>query len=78
MEQKKYSTEVRVSNEKFWDNLEKDNFLIDPSLSQEDKTNVVSYKDIIRTQPHQMTRKIANYSRQMAVKKSHVILKNNR
>ena len=75
LEQKKYLTEVRVSNEKFWDDLEKDNFLIDPSLSHEDKTNVVSYKDIIRTQPHQMTRKIANYSRQMAVRKAHVILK---
>ena len=75
LKEKKYLTEVRVSNEKFWDKLEKDNFPIDPSLSNDDKINVVSYKDIIRTQPHQMTRKIANYSRQMAVKKSHVILK---
>ena len=75
LKEKKYITEVRVSNEKLWDNLEMDNFPIDQSLLKENKANVVSYKDIIRTQPHQMTRKIANYSRQTAIKKSNSILK---
>ena len=76
LKEERYLTEVKVINNETWDDLDKDNFVISLDGSfKENETNKVSYKDIIRTQPHQMTRKIANYSRQMAIKESNVIIR---
>ena len=75
LKEKRFLSEVRVSNKNTWDDLVNDNFVIDTDASLVgNETNNVCYEDIIRTQPHQMTRKIANYSRQMAVKKGNIIL----
>ena len=77
LKEKQYLTEVSVSNQNTWDDLEQDNFIIniDDPLQNKNKENCVSYTDIIRTQPHQMTRKIANHSRQLALKEANVIFR---